>query len=142
MRKVLIPFDGSAASRRALQYAVDFAKEYGRLEIHLLNVQEEPVVYGDYLTASLLESLRQAALRAASHALEPAVEVLTQAALPFEQHTTLGPVAERVAEQVERNGCDTIIMGTRGLTGVGSVLMGSVATKVVHTAPVPVLLVR
>lgn len=142
MRKVLIPFDGSAASRRALQYAVDFAKEYGRLEIHLLNVQEEPVVYGDYLTASLLESLRQAALRAASHALEPAVEVLTQAAQPFEQHTTLGPVAERVAEQVERNGCDTIIMGTRGLTGVGSVLMGSVATKVVHTAPVPVLLVR
>ena len=139
MRKVLIPFDGSAASRRALQYAIDFAKDYGRLEIHLLNVQEEPVVYGDYLTASLLESLRQAALRAAAHALEPALEVLTQAELPFEPHTTLGPVAERVAE---RNGCDTIIMGTRGLTGVGSVLMGSVATKVVHTAPVPVLLVK
>ena len=52
MRKVLIPFDGSAASRRALQYAIDFAKDYGRLEIHLLNVQEEPVVYGDYLPAS------------------------------------------------------------------------------------------
>lgn len=142
MRSVLIPFDGSDGARRALQYAIDFFREYGRLNVHLLNVQDEPVVYGDYLTASLLDSLRQAALRAAGDVLAEARESLEGAGLEYQAHTALGGVAEQVARAVEVHGCDTVIMGTRGLGAVSNLLMGSVATRVVHQVKVPVLLVK
>lgn len=142
MRSVLIPFDGSDSARRALQYAIDFVREYGRLSIHLLNVQDEPVVYGDYLTASLLDSLRKAAQRAADEVLAEASSVLDAAGLEYTAHTALGGVAEQVSRAVEAQGCDTVIMGTRGLGAVSNLLMGSVATRVVHQVKVPVLLVK
>jgi nucleotide-binding universal stress UspA family protein len=142
MRTVLIPFDGSESSKRALQYAIDFASEYGRLSIHLLNVQDPPVVYGDYLTASLLESLGQAALRAADEALIGAREMLDRASLSYTAHTVLGGVAEQVVKAVEHNRCDTVIMGTRGMGAISNLLMGSTATRVVHAVAVPVLLVK
>ncbi len=142
MRRVLIPFDGSESARRALQYAIDFFREYGRLTVHLLNVQDEPVVYGDYLTASLLDSLGKAALRAADEVLAQAREPLEAAGLEYQAHTALGGVAEQVAHAVEAHSCDTVIMGTRGLGAVSNLLMGSVATRVVHQVKVPVLLVK
>jgi len=138
MRSVLIPFDGSESARRAIKYAIDFAKEYGRLNIHVLNVQEEPVVYGDYLTASL----RSAALRAAEEMLIKAREQFDAVNVPFEAHIALGGVAEEVAKAVAAHGCDTVIMGTRGMGAMSNLLMGSVATRVVHAVPVPVLLVK
>jgi nucleotide-binding universal stress UspA family protein len=142
MRSVLIPFDGSESARRALQYAIDFFREYGRLSIHVLNVQDEPVVYGDYLTASLLDSLRKAALRAADEVLAEARKGLDAAGIDHHTHSALGGVAEQVTRVVETLGCDTVIMGTRGLGAVSNLLMGSVATRVVHQVKVPVLLVK
>ncbi|MFY8135189.1 MAG: universal stress protein [Aquimonas sp.] len=142
MRSVLIPFDGSDGAKRALQYAIDFVREYGRLSVHLLNVQDEPVVYGDYLTASLLDSLRKAALRAADEVLASGREMLAAAGIESHSHTALGGVAEQVARAVAMQGCDTVIMGTRGMGAVSNLLMGSVATRVVHLSQVPVLLVK
>ncbi|MFN7784250.1 MAG: universal stress protein [Lysobacterales bacterium] len=142
MRSVLIPFDGSDGAKRALQYAIDFVREYGRLSVHLLNVQDEPVVYGDYLTASLLDSLRKAALRAADEVLASGQEMLAAAGIECHSHTALGGVAEQVARAVAVQGCDTVIMGTRGMGAVSNLLMGSVATRVVHLSQVPVLLVK
>jgi nucleotide-binding universal stress UspA family protein len=142
MRTVLIPFDGSEAATRALQYAIDFVREYGRLNIHILNVQDEPVVYGDYLTATLLESLRGAATRAAEETLKSAEVLLKKAELDYTPHVALGGVAEQVARLVEAQGCDTVIMGTRGKGAIGNLLLGSVATRVVHAVAVPVLLVK
>lgn len=142
MRSVLIPFDGSDGAKRALQYAIDFVREYGRLSIHLLNVQDEPVVYGDYLTASLLDSLRKAALRAADKVLAGGLDMLAAAGIEGHRHSALGGVAEQVARAVETQGCDTVIMGTRGMGAVSNLLMGSVATRVVHLSKVPVLLVK
>ncbi|MDP1900390.1 MAG: universal stress protein [Rubrivivax sp.] len=47
-----------------------------------------------------------------------------------------------LARRADELGCDGIVMGTRGMTAIGSVVMGSVATKVVHAANVPVTLVK
>jgi nucleotide-binding universal stress UspA family protein len=142
MRTVLVPFDGSEAATRALQYAIDFVKEYGRLNIHILNVQDEPVVYGDYLTATLLDSLRGAATRAAEESLKSAQELLQSAGLDYKAHVALGGVAEQVLRVVQEQGCDTVIMGTRGKGAIGNLLLGSVATRVVHAVDVPVMLVK
>ena len=47
-----------------------------------------------------------------------------------------------VVEHANRTGCDMICMGTRGMTAMSGLVMGSVATRVLHLARVPVLLVK
>ena len=50
--------------------------------------------------------------------------------------------AEVICRYAKEKGCDQIFMGTRGLGSVSSLVLGSVATKVIHLSPVPVLLVK
>nr|WP_298147423.1 universal stress protein [uncultured Pseudomonas sp.] len=143
MRKVLVAFDGSDSSRRALQYVIDFTREHSaKLEVHLLNVQFEPTLYGEYVTGDIIEQMQRSLLAAAANTLEWAVDQLRSAGIACETHTVLGNVAEQVALLVEQQHCDTVIMGTRGLGNVTGMLLGSVATRVVHEVSVPVLLVK
>jgi nucleotide-binding universal stress UspA family protein len=54
----------------------------------------------------------------------------------------LGDPVQEILDVAQDRQCDVIVMGTRGRTGLGRVLMGSVAEKVVRRAPCPVLTVR
>ncbi len=71
MRKVLVAFDGSEHSIRALQYVIDSAGESARpIEVHVLNVQHGPVIYGDYTTASMIEDINDSLRVKAGSVLE------------------------------------------------------------------------
>lgn len=142
MRNVLVPFDGSESAKRAVQYLVDFAKDYPSVQVHLLNVQREPNLYGNYVPATMLEDLRKGALNHAQKVNAEAVQMLQATAISHEAHEAVGDVVTEVVTAVKRLGCDTIVMGTRGMGRLGNLVMGSVATRVVHDAPVPVLLVK
>lgn len=50
-------------------------------------------------------------------------------------------VPEMIVEQVRRRSAPLIVMGSRGLSGVASVLLGSVSTTVLHASPSPVLVI-
>ena len=89
-------------------------------------------MFGAFVVASLVSS-------AAAHSLPMFWIALIVA--PF-LVGALGAVAEQVALAVDRLGCDTVIMGTRGKSAIGNLLMGSAATRVVHLVNVPVLLVK
>jgi nucleotide-binding universal stress UspA family protein len=143
MRKVLVAFDGSDSSKRALQYVIDFAHDHVKtLQVHLLNVQFEPTMYGEYVTGDMIDQMQQSLLKAATKTLDLAVDQLRAAGIEHHAHTALGNVAEQVALHVEQHNCDTVVMGTRGLGNFTGLLMGSVATRVVHEVSVPVLLVK
>jgi nucleotide-binding universal stress UspA family protein len=62
--------------------------------------------------------------------------------VPYEKEILIGNIAEVIARRADELGCDGIVMGTRGMTAIGGLVMGSVATKVVHAANVPVTLVK
>ena len=143
MRKVLVAFDGSDNARRALQYVIDMAQDNPRpLEVHVVNVQHEPVIYGEYVTATMLDELNEGLLAKSHGLLEEAASSLRSAGITHETHALLGNVAEQVNETVKRLGCDTVVMGTRGLGSFSGLLLGSVANRVVHEVSVPVLLVK
>jgi len=143
MRKVLVAFDGSEHSKRALQYVIDFARDSARpIEIHVLNVEHEPVIYGDYLTGSMIEDMNDTLLDKARSVTDKAAVLLRAAGLAHESHVALGNVGERVNEAVKQLGCDTVVMGTRGLGSFGGLLLGSVANRVIHEVSVPVILVK
>ena len=143
MRKVLVAFDGSESSKRALQYVIDFARDHAStLEVHLLNVQHEPVLYGEYVTVEIINQLQQSLQATASEILEWPADQLKAAGISYKVHTALGNVAAQVSEFADQLGCDTVVMGTRGLGSFTGMLLGSVATRVVHEVSVPVLLVK
>jgi nucleotide-binding universal stress UspA family protein len=75
-------------------------------------------------------------------AIAPARAILDQAGVRHQGHAIQGEVAQSVARLAEELGCDQIVMGTRGLSTLGDLLMGSVATKVLHLATVPVTFVK
>jgi len=54
----------------------------------------------------------------------------------------VGPVAESIVKYAKEKRCDLIYIGTRGMTELGKALLGSTATKVLHIADTPVLLVK
>ncbi|TBU99830.1 universal stress protein [Stutzerimonas kirkiae] len=144
MRKVLVAFDGSDNSKRALQYVVDFAREYSaELEVHVLNVQYyEGGMYGEYFTANIIENLNSGLLAKAKSVLQQASDVLAAASIKHETHAVFGNVAEQVNDAVKRLGCDTVVMGTRGLGSFSGMLLGSATTRVIHEVSVPVVLVK
>jgi len=74
--------------------------------------------------------------------LARAAKRLAGAGIAFEKRVLVGGIAESIAEHADRNGCDLIMIGTRGMSATANVLLGSTATKVLQIARVPVLLVR
>ncbi|HAR05823.1 universal stress protein [Stutzerimonas stutzeri] len=143
MRRLLVAYDGSDNSKRALQYVVDLARDTGMaLQIHVVNVQHEPIIYGEYVTSAMIDELNNSLMAKSRSVLDEAAAMLQAGGLTCETHTQLGNVAEQINDAVKRLGCDTVVMGTRGLGSFTGLVLGSVASRVIHEVPVPVLLVK
>ena len=111
-------------------------------ELHVLNVQPTLSNYTAaeiYVTA---ERIHQVATDRARAILDAAAERLKDAGCSFELEQTEGDPAETIANRAIELGCESITMGTHGLTSFGILFLGSVAQKVVHYATVPVTLVK
>jgi nucleotide-binding universal stress UspA family protein len=142
MHKMLLPFDGSASALRALNYAVRLAKDNAPVSIHLVHAHEEPLIYGEIAVYVSREQMAELQRAHSEDVLAPAAALLKQAGVSYTKEVLTGPVAESIAKRAEETGCDSIVMGTSGLSAIENLLMGSVATKVVHLATVPVTLVK
>ncbi|GAB7529877.1 universal stress protein [Pseudomonas sp. 3A(2025)] len=143
MHKVLVPFDGSVHAKHALDYVIDLAGQMARpLEVHVLNVQSSPLVYSDYLAPDMIEGVKAGLFNSARGVLDQASTLLAASGVAYQVHVDLGNVAEQIAAQVRTLGCDTVVMGTRGLGSFGGLLLGSVANRVIHDVPVPVILIK
>lgn len=142
MPKLLVPFDGSEHAQRALSHAIGLIGGNGAGSIHLVHVHDEPRFYGEiqvYLSRERVAELQQKESLALLASADP---VLEKAGVPYTKEALVGPVGEVIAKRADELGCDGIVMGTRGLSAVGNLMLGSVATKVIHYAHVPVTLVK
>ena len=143
MLKVLVPVDGSESSNHAVDHVL---KRLGlckdTVEIHLLNVQP-PVPGGSAVSSHVGQgALRQHHKEEGMKALASAMQKLDAAGVPYVHHISVGEPAEVIAQFASEKQCDEILMGTRGAGGAANLLLGSVTTKVIHLAHVPVLLVK
>lgn len=141
LKQILIPTDFSDASTIAVRYGKAFAESFDA-RLHLLHVQEEPVVTaiaeGFYLPSGAFAEMKNAALAKLD-------EIVTQAEMgALKPHVILrkgSPFVEIIRCARELN-IDLIVMGTHGRGPIAHMLMGSVAERVVRKAPCPVLTVR
>jgi nucleotide-binding universal stress UspA family protein len=144
MLRVLIPVDGSEHSLRTVGHAAALKNSLReKLEVLLLNVQR-PVPMKSLLLDGRLSTVRrlEEPLREHGHGqLARASTALTAAGIEFQSHVEIGEPAPVIAGFAGTHHCEMIIMGTRGLGAIPGLCLGSVAPKVVHLSPVPVLLV-
>jgi nucleotide-binding universal stress UspA family protein len=142
MQKLLLAVDGSENALRAAQYVARVANACGPIQVHLITVQGEPFLYGEVAVYVDRKTLEQLQREHGETALEPAEKLLAAANVSYTKEVSVGEVASTIAERAQALGCDGIVMGTRGLGTLGGLVMGSVATKVVHLAKQPVTLVK
>jgi nucleotide-binding universal stress UspA family protein len=143
LKNILVATDFGEASDAALSYGRDLARTYGAT-LHVLHVAENLVVrYADDAALALLPQLQTDIDEAARKRM---AELVTD-----EDRTMLHakPVvlaalgtAEAIVGYAEEYNVDIIVMGTHGRGALSHLLMGSVAERVVRTAPCPVLTVR
>jgi nucleotide-binding universal stress UspA family protein len=110
-------------------------------EIHLINVRE-PVSSWEVRSFLTDEEIAQMQQSEGEQDLRDARALLDAAGLTYETRVLAGPVPQTIADYADAHGCHQIIMGTHGRGGLANLFLGSVATKVVHLAKVPVTLVR
>lgn len=141
MLRFLVPVDGSETSLRAIDHLVKKLAWYREdVEVHLINVQH--ALHGDVSMFVDKDQVRQYHHDEGLKALAPAREKLDAQGVKYVFHIGVGDPAHVIAHYAREKQMDQIFMGTRGLGTVGSLLLGSVATKVLHLAGIPVLLVK
>lgn len=141
MQRILLPVDGSANAERAVKYLIGLAARLKPLEVHLMNVQP-PILSGGvrmFVSRETIEGYQQ---EEGTKALQSARALLDAAGIPYRHHIAVGDIADSIAAYAGKEGCDAIVMGTRGMGSVSNLVLGSVATKVLHLAAVPVTLVK
>lgn len=142
MKKILLPVDGSDNSLRAVQAAIDLAKDAAEApQIHLLNVQL-PIISGDVKMFVSEDQIKAYYHDEGIKALAKARAALDAAGVAYVFHIGVGPIAETVAAYAKDKACNQIIMGARGLGSLTGLLLGSVTTKVAHLVDVPVTLIK
>lgn len=136
--KILIPVDGSSHSLRATQYAVKIAK---RLETDILLIhchKAFPVTLGEpYLQKAITKRLEDS-----NRLLQEYRDLLQAEGIAFEDRIFEGSPGSVICEAAKIEKCEMIIMGSRGRTDLQGLFLGSVAHRVLHTAPCPVMIVK
>ena len=121
LQTILVPVDFSAHSEAAVRYAVGLAKP-------------DTIAVPRDFWARLRE--------AASSKLGEVARKVTAEGVKVEMLLTEGAPAPTITQTAEQLRVDLIVMGTRGLTGLKHVLLGSVAERVLRMAPCPVLTLK
>jgi len=140
LRQILVPIDFSDCSKKALEYAVPFAREHNAV-LTLLYVADPAYNVGEYggidyaqLEGSMREEGEKELAQMAADQLRGKVSTHTL--------VRLGSPAREIIEAARSLPADIIVISTHGRTGLKHVFLGSVAEHVVQRAPCPVLVVR
>ncbi|MEY2680029.1 MAG: hypothetical protein RL661_260 [Pseudomonadota bacterium] len=141
MLKLLVPVDGSENSTRLADYLVKWLERLAEpAEIHLINVQ--PALHGEIGMFISKDQIRDYHHDEGTKALQVARDRLDQAEVHYTFHISVGDPAEVIVQFATEHHCDQIVMGTRGMGKFASLLLGSVASKVIQLADIPVMLIK
>lgn len=142
MEKILVPCDFSEQAIHAFRLAIDIAHS-SSAEVHVLHVIELPIMHDDVLTPlpsfdeNLLKELgERAEIKLAELKKESKQDLFVTTIIEF------GPIVSTITNYQETNNISLIVMGTKGISGIEEVFIGSTAEKVVRHASCPVAVVK
>ncbi|MCB2224585.1 MAG: universal stress protein [Actinobacteria bacterium] len=140
-KTIVVGIDGSEQSAHAAQTAADLARKNGSL-LHIVTVVRPPEGWwgivgspppADVLTSSMSEAQQSI--------LDGTVAQLDLDGVEWEAAEEIGEPASALGDVCRERGADLLVVGRRGAGLVERLVMGSVADRVAHYAPCPVLIV-
>lgn len=142
LNRILVPIDFSGYSRKALQYAIPFARQFNA-SIDLIYVVEPTVYPADFSFGqvgfpAIEDELRKRGAEELDELLQNEIRRRVQA----RRAIRTGKAFYEIIQYAREEKMDLIIIATHGHTGIEHALFGSTAEKVVRKAPCPVLVVR
>jgi nucleotide-binding universal stress UspA family protein len=143
-KTILIAIDGSDLSELAQQHGLALAKAFGSKTV-IVHVTPpwSSLVVGDAVVMYPPADYEQTMAKSAEKLLAKASQMFTAAGVPCETVHNTDPQAHKaIVETAKAKGCDLIVMGSHGRHGLAGLMLGSVATKTVTHAHVPVLICR
>ena len=144
-QKILLATDGSKGALTAAEAAADLTKRYAA-ELTVLYVNSLPVELTPYMVPAELPIMPDAFLQYSEEMKKEAVrrteQVLTTAGVKYSLRYEVGHAAEWIVRIAKEDNFDVIVVGNRGLTGLGSFFLGSVSNRVCDYAPCTVLVVK
>jgi nucleotide-binding universal stress UspA family protein len=147
--KILVPLDGSPIAETVLPHVQKIARGAGNPEIILFRVCEPPVLLADYpadLPLEWTEHVKQETdhiQEVCRIYLSKVEKDLRSSGLNIRTESSVGSnVAEQIIDYAVKNKVDVIVLATHGRSGISRWAFGSVANKILHSSPVPVMIVR
>ena len=141
-RKILLAVDGSEHAQRAVEHAIAMARIW-HAEISVLSVAEVALVpSGIEMQAGI--PFDNEIRRATEQLVDQVVGQVRAAGITVHGETqggVGGSTAREIADAAKDKGADLIVMGSRGLSSLAALFLGSVTQRVLHLAHVPVLVV-
>ena len=137
-KKILLAIDGSEHSHAVVDKAIEFAKLLTAEVILVFCHEKLPVILGQpYRDRQIADILRES-----EKLIEPFVQRLQREDIKVEDRLMEGPAGKMIPDIAKIENCDLIIMGSRGLSNLTSMIVGSVTNRVLQIAPCSVLVVR
>ncbi|MCA9667186.1 MAG: universal stress protein [Myxococcales bacterium] len=142
MRSILVPVDGSEGSRHAAVFAARLARATGA-KLTLMHVYDIHSASSLGLRALSREDMGDLTQRKSRASIDAALEAIGDTAgLEIERDGEIGDPATEIMAKAKRSEVELIVMGSRGLSPVKELLLGSVSDRVMRGAPCPVTVVR
>ena len=135
--KILLPTDGSEDAALATKAAIDLSNQSGA-ELHVVHVGRSSL----RLSPTEYQAAAREKIGELAKAVEEAGGDVTETHLRIDDSQTAGNEAEHITGLAEELGADLIVIGSRGLSGMKRLVMGSVSESVVRDAHCPVLVMR
>jgi len=135
---VLVPYDGSDFSKRALNRACQIAKQ-DNSSVTVLYVIPR---YEEMLNFFKTESIRKSLMQEAEKIMESAKEFAAIQGLVIKTEVSEGYAPNRIAEIAKERDHDLIVIGSHGYRGMNKAIMGSTTERVILNAGCPILVVR
>lgn len=147
LKRVLVPLDSSDFGEAALPHAEELARMSGAeiLLVHVVTPQHYEITLAESRSihlSKLSQEYLEHAKAAANDYLGSIVKSLSANNIAARAFVEVGSPADRIIFRAKEEHVDLIALSTRGRSGIGLTVMGSVANKVVHSADIPVLLVK
>ena len=138
--KILVPLDGSDASASVLPFAADLAKSLGA-RMSLFHALAEVAMLYPGPEAIFDSNVQKEMVAGARKYLTSTAEGLSEQGVEANSTATFGNTVDGIVWTAERENADLIVMSTHGRSGIGRVVLGSVADAVVRRTSLPVILV-
>ena len=138
--RILVPYDGSVLSKRALEFALEEFPDADVTVIHVVGIPGGE--FADGLAPELRPPLSERADAYATNLLDDARAIADEYGRSIETEVDRGRPEHRIVARTDDGPYDLLVVGSHGRERLSRAFLGTVAEKVIRRSPIPVVVVR